>query len=198
MGSPHPVRGEAGKGQQKPTSGARSRRLRAPIAARIDIVNETEQDMTATPPRARKGLDLSLGSIALVGAAAIIAACATNASRWYITPAFTTFLILWCVLYSNPNEREHLVPLMGTSARHAARCWHRIFLRSAGSDAVATSRRCSHGYSIGARMTGWLPASRNDYRVRRTSVGGGDHRRHSSGRGTSMTTATKCRCRRND
>jgi hypothetical protein len=46
-------------------------------------------------------LDLSPAAIALVGAGAIIAAAATNASRWYVTPAFTTFLILWCVLYGN-------------------------------------------------------------------------------------------------
>ena len=45
--------------------------------------------------------DLSPAAIAVVGAGAIIAASATNASRWYITPAFTTFLILWCVLYAN-------------------------------------------------------------------------------------------------
>jgi hypothetical protein len=52
------------------------------------------------------GLDLSPGPIALVGAGAIIAACATNASRWYITPAFTTFLILWSVLYANPTAEN--------------------------------------------------------------------------------------------
>ncbi len=39
-------------------------------------------------------------------AGAIIAASATNASRWYITPAFTTFLILWSVLYSNPTTEN--------------------------------------------------------------------------------------------
>ena len=39
-------------------------------------------------------------------AIAIIAAAATNASRWYITPAFTTFLILWCVLYANNTSQN--------------------------------------------------------------------------------------------
>ena len=52
------------------------------------------------------GLDLSPAAIAFVGAGAIIAACATNASRWYITPAFTTFLILWSVLYGNPTTEN--------------------------------------------------------------------------------------------
>jgi hypothetical protein len=51
--------------------------------------------------------DLSPAAIAFVGAGAIIAASATNASRWYITPAFTTFLILWCVLYAN-NTSENI------------------------------------------------------------------------------------------
>jgi hypothetical protein len=50
--------------------------------------------------------DLSSPAIALVGAAAIIAAAATNASRWYITPAFTTFLVLWCVLYANDTTEN--------------------------------------------------------------------------------------------
>ena len=51
-------------------------------------------------------VDLSPSAIAVVGAGAIIAASATNASRWYITPAFTTFLILWSVLYSNPTTEN--------------------------------------------------------------------------------------------
>ena len=48
-------------------------------------------------------LDLPTPAIALVGGGAIVAACATNASRWYITPAFTTFLILWSILYGDPT-----------------------------------------------------------------------------------------------
>jgi hypothetical protein len=51
-------------------------------------------------------MDLSPAAIAIVGAGAIIAASATNASRWYITPAFTTFLILWCVLYGNATTEN--------------------------------------------------------------------------------------------
>ena len=54
-------------------------------------------------------LDLSDVTIALVGAGAIIAMAATNASRWYVTPAFTTFLILWALLYgqaTNANIEE--------------------------------------------------------------------------------------------
>jgi hypothetical protein len=50
--------------------------------------------------------DLSPAAIAVVGAGAIISAAATNASRWYITPAFTTFLILWCVLYANNTSQN--------------------------------------------------------------------------------------------
>ena len=53
--------------------------------------------------------DLSAVTIAIVGSGAIIALAATNASRWYVTPAFTTFLILWALLYgqaSNANIEE--------------------------------------------------------------------------------------------
>jgi hypothetical protein len=46
-------------------------------------------------------MDLSAPAIALVSAGAIVAASATNASRWYITPIFTTFLILWSILYGD-------------------------------------------------------------------------------------------------
>ena len=52
------------------------------------------------------GMDLSPVVIALLGAGAIIALTATNASRWYITPAFTTFLILWGVLYGNATTES--------------------------------------------------------------------------------------------
>jgi uncharacterized membrane protein YccC len=44
-------------------------------------------------------LSLSPVAIAIAGAGVIVAATATHASRWYVTPAFTTFLILWCLLY---------------------------------------------------------------------------------------------------
>lgn len=48
-------------------------------------------------------LDLPAPAIALLGGGAIVAMSATNASRWYITPAFTTFLILWSMLYGDPT-----------------------------------------------------------------------------------------------
>ena len=62
------------------------------------------------------------------------------------------------------NDREHRVPLVGTSSQHAARCWHCIFLRAPRSDTHATSCRCPLGYSIGARMTGC--AATLDLRIR--------------------------------
>jgi hypothetical protein len=49
-------------------------------------------------------LDLSPLAIALVGAGGIIAMAATNASRWYVTPAFTTLLILWALLYEQATN----------------------------------------------------------------------------------------------
>jgi hypothetical protein len=49
-------------------------------------------------------LDLSPLAIAVVGAGGIIAMAATNASRWYVTPAFTTFLILWALLYEQASR----------------------------------------------------------------------------------------------
>lgn len=49
-------------------------------------------------------LDLSAVTIAVVGSGAIIAMAATNASRWYVTPAFTTFLILWALLYGQASS----------------------------------------------------------------------------------------------
>jgi hypothetical protein len=51
-------------------------------------------------------LDLAPVAIAFVGAGAIIAATATHASRWYVTPAFTTFLILWCLLYGEATTED--------------------------------------------------------------------------------------------
>ncbi len=40
-------------------------------------------------------------AIALVAGASIVAAAATAASRWYVTPAFTTFLVFWVLLYGD-------------------------------------------------------------------------------------------------
>jgi hypothetical protein len=42
-------------------------------------------------------------AIAIVAAGALIIAAATHASRWYVTPAFTTFLVFWLMLYSQPT-----------------------------------------------------------------------------------------------
>ena len=64
--------------------------------------------------------------IASFCAGAIIAASATHASRWYITPAFTTFLIFFALLYGQPttvniehrfNERV-LETLLGVSVAY--------------------------------------------------------------------------------
>lgn len=48
-------------------------------------------------------LEQSLHSImiALVSAGALITAFATHASRWYITPAFSTFFVFWVLLYGD-------------------------------------------------------------------------------------------------
>jgi hypothetical protein len=51
-------------------------------------------------------LDLSPVAIAIVGAGAIVAMAATNASRWYVTPAFTTFLILWSLLHDQATAEN--------------------------------------------------------------------------------------------
>lgn len=39
--------------------------------------------------------------VAILSAGALIIASATHASRWYITPAFTTFLVFWVLLYGD-------------------------------------------------------------------------------------------------
>lgn len=41
---------------------------------------------------------------ALAAAVPIIAAAATRASRWYVTPAFTTFIVILLLLYSDPGD----------------------------------------------------------------------------------------------
>jgi len=61
-------------------------------------------------------MDLRPAAIAIVAAGAIIGAAATNASRWYVTPAFTTFLILWCAVYDN-----------ATIENISYRSWERVF-----------------------------------------------------------------------
>jgi uncharacterized membrane protein YccC len=42
--------------------------------------------------------------VAVIGAITVIAAAATNASRWYVTPAFTTFLVFWTLLYGHTGS----------------------------------------------------------------------------------------------
>ena len=51
-------------------------------------------------------LDLAPLAIAVVGATGVIAMAATNASRWYVTPAFTTLLILWALLYGQATDEN--------------------------------------------------------------------------------------------
>lgn len=42
---------------------------------------------------------LSVWVVAIVAASALVLAAALHTSRWYITPAFTTFLVFWVLLY---------------------------------------------------------------------------------------------------
>jgi hypothetical protein len=44
------------------------------------------------------------GWYALAVAVAVIGAAATHTSRWYVTPAFTTFLAISLLLYSRPHD----------------------------------------------------------------------------------------------
>ena len=86
------------------------------------------------------GLDLSPSAIALVGAGAIIAACCDQRqSVVHHTRIHDVPDLVECAL-QQPDDREHLVPFVGARHRHADRCRHRILLRAAGSDTVATSR----------------------------------------------------------
>ncbi len=45
-----------------------------------------------------------LGWFSLAAIAAIAGAGGSHRSRWYLTPAFTTILVLLLLLYSHPNE----------------------------------------------------------------------------------------------
>lgn len=49
-------------------------------------------------------LHLSSIAIALLTGAALILAAATHGSRRYITPAFTTFLVFWILLYGEASK----------------------------------------------------------------------------------------------
>ena len=51
-------------------------------------------------------LNLTPIPVAVIGATAVIAAAATNASRWYVTPAFTTFLVFWVLLYGKTGNGD--------------------------------------------------------------------------------------------
>ncbi|ALI34741.1 hypothetical protein NMY3_00529 [Candidatus Nitrosocosmicus oleophilus] len=42
--------------------------------------------------------------IASLCAISLVTASATISSRWYISPAFTTFLVFWSVLYGDPTS----------------------------------------------------------------------------------------------
>ena len=47
--------------------------------------------------------------LAGIAGAAVIAAAATRASRWYITSAFTTFLVFLLLLGPNPDQTQQKV-----------------------------------------------------------------------------------------
>ena len=49
-------------------------------------------------------LNLSPIPVAIIGTITVIAAAATSASRWYVTPAFTTFLVFWALLYGKTGS----------------------------------------------------------------------------------------------
>jgi len=46
----------------------------------------------------------STWTYSLAAVAAMAAAGATHRSRWYVTPAFTTFLVFLLLLYSRPQD----------------------------------------------------------------------------------------------
>ena len=55
--------------------------------------------------------------IASLCAISLVTASATISSRWYISPAFTTFLVFWSVLYGDPtstNIEYHFERVLGT------------------------------------------------------------------------------------
>jgi uncharacterized membrane protein YccC len=48
--------------------------------------------------------DLDPVAIAVVAGGSLVAASATRSSRWYITPAFSTFLVFWLLLYGDATK----------------------------------------------------------------------------------------------
>jgi len=53
--------------------------------------------------------DLPTPAIAIVLWLVLVTMAATSASRWYVTPAFTSFLILWALLYGQAEAVAYLV-----------------------------------------------------------------------------------------
>lgn len=51
----------------------------------------------------------SYGVIAIVSLLVLVAMAATSQSRWYVTPAFTSYLILWALLYSKSETQDVIV-----------------------------------------------------------------------------------------
>ena len=41
--------------------------------------------------------------IGVLAGGALVITSATHSSRWYITPAFSTFLVFWILLFSEPT-----------------------------------------------------------------------------------------------
>ena len=52
------------------------------------------------------GRDLGPLAIAVVAGGSLVAASATRSSRWYITPAFSTFLVFWVLLYGDATKEN--------------------------------------------------------------------------------------------
>ncbi|MFZ1440652.1 MAG: FUSC family protein [Candidatus Microthrix subdominans] len=55
--------------------------------------------------------DLPTPAIAVVLWLVLVAMAATSGSRWYVTPAFTSFLILWALLYGQAERNDVKVKL---------------------------------------------------------------------------------------
>ncbi len=51
----------------------------------------------------------------------VVLAGATQGSRWYISPAFTTFIVFFVMLYVNHAPRRYPVPLQRASSGNSRR-----------------------------------------------------------------------------
>jgi uncharacterized membrane protein YccC len=60
----------------------------------------------ATAASVLLALGLPTWVIAVVAPAAIVCMAATHTSRWYFTPAFTTFLVFWLLLYQQTGSGQ--------------------------------------------------------------------------------------------